>query len=98
MLSLSIVGKKRRKSISRYNFLQITYNSWVMDVQVSFDVVALMVVILNGNSEIGAQVNRDLGNLICLRYLFRSTAVADTTVFSQYNSQKAIVCTSKQNI
>ena len=48
-----------------------------MDVQVSFNVVVFMVFILDGNSEIGAQVNRDLGNLTCLRYSFRSTVVTN---------------------
>ena len=36
---------------------------------------------LDGNSEIGAQVWRDLGYLIYLRHLFRSTAFTNITFF-----------------
>ena len=37
--------------------------------------VFAMVSILDGNSEIGVNVLSKIGNLICLRHLFRSTAV-----------------------
>ena len=40
-----------------------------------------MVPILDGDSEIGAHVWRDLGYLICLRHLFRSTAFTNITFF-----------------
>ena len=36
-----------------------------------------MALISDGNSELDAHVFRDIGNLICLRHLFRSTTVAD---------------------
>ena len=36
-----------------------------------------MVLISNGNSEIGAHVRRDLGYLICLMHLFRSGALTN---------------------
>ena len=36
-------------------------------------VFELMVLILDGNSEIGAHVLSKIGNLICLEHLFRST-------------------------
>ena len=33
--------------------------------------------ILDGNSEIGAHMSSEIGKLICLRHLFKSTAVAN---------------------
>ena len=35
----------------------------------------LMVLILDGNLEIGTYALREIGHLICVRHLFRSTAV-----------------------
>ena len=45
-----------------------------MILKVDTDIV--MVLILDGNSEIGAHVWSEIGAKICLRHLFRSTAVA----------------------
>ena len=42
-----------------------------------------MVLILGGNSEIGAHAQSDIGQLICLRYLFRPTAVSNLKLFPQ---------------
>ena len=39
--------------------------------------------ILGGNSEIGAHAQSDIGQLICLRYLFRPTAVSNLKLFPQ---------------
>ena len=38
-----------------------------------------MVLTLDGNSEIGAQILRDTGNLTCVRHSFRSTVCIDIT-------------------
>ena len=39
------------------------------------------VLILDGNSEIGVHVRCEIGNVICLRNLFRSRAAANLTIF-----------------
>ena len=43
-----------------------------------------MVYILNGDSKIGEHVYSEIGNLICLRHLFRSTAVALSLTIDKY--------------
>ena len=42
-----------------------------------------MVLILDGNSEIGAQVGNNICNLICLRHLFISRTVTNQIFFSR---------------
>ena len=44
--------------------------------------VVTMVIVWNGNSEIGAHLWNDLGNLICSRHLFRPRAVTTLIFFS----------------
>ena len=40
-----------------------------------------MLLILDGNLDIGAYMQSKIGNLICLRHLFGSTAIANTNLF-----------------
>ena len=52
-----------------------------MILKVDTDLV--MVLILDGNSDISAHFWSEIGALICLRHLFRSTAVADLKSISK---------------
>ena len=45
--------------------------------------VTIMVLILDGNSEIGAQVRSNLCYLICLKHLIRNKAVSNRVIFSE---------------
>ena len=57
-----------------------------------------MVVKLDGNLEIGAHVQSDLGQQICLMHLFRSRAVTNLIYFSEKDpfpftrAQRALSC------
>ena len=40
-------------------------------------------IVIDGNSEIGVHISSGIGNLTCLRHLFRSTAVIAEIIFGK---------------
>ena len=53
--------------------------------------VVTMVIVWNGNSEIGAHLWNDLGNLICSRHFFRPRAVTTLIFFFLRKEQFSVI-------